>query len=89
MKYFHDIGDAVVVKSDLHTGIDYYMKSGPETPIYNNVTEEMKKYAGKIVHIADHISGQYLIKEDDYEWIWTDDMFENVSDEECFCVSLL
>lgn len=57
MKYFHDIGDAVVVKSDLHTGIDYYMKSGPETPIYNNVTEEMKKYAGKIVHIAAHIRG--------------------------------
>lgn len=89
MKYFHDIGDAVVVKSDLRTGIHYYMKSGPEAPIYNNATEEMKKYAGKIVHIADHINGQYLIEEDDDGWVWTDDMFENVSDEECFCVSLL
>ena len=89
MKYFHDIGDAVVVKSDLHTGIDCYMKSGPEAPICNDVTKGMKKYAGKIVHIAGHTRGQYLIKEDDYEWVWTDDMFENVSDEECFCVSLL
>ena len=62
MKYLHDIGDVVVVKSDLHTGIDYYMKSGSEAPIYNNVTEGMKKYAGKIVHITGHISGQYLIK---------------------------
>lgn len=89
MKYFHDIGDAVIIKSDLRTGVDYYMKSGPEAPIWNNVTEEMKEYAGKIVHIASHINGQYLIEEDDYEWTWTDDMFENVSDEECFCVSLL
>lgn len=89
MKYFHDIGDAVVVKSDLHTGIHYYMKSGSEASIYNDVTEEMKKYAGKIVHIAAYINGRYLIEEDDYEWVWTDDMFENVSDEECFCVSLL
>lgn len=89
MKYLHDIGDAVVIKSDLRTGIYYYMKSGSEAPIYNYVAEEMKKYAGKIVHIAGHINGRYLIKEDDYEWVWTDDMFENVSDEECFCVSLL
>lgn len=89
MKYLHDIGDAVVVRSDLHTGIDYYMKSGSEAPICYDVTEGMKKYAGKIVHIAGHISGLYLIKEDDYGWVWTDGMFENVSDEECFCVSLL
>lgn len=49
----------------------------------------MKKYAGKFVHIPGHINGQYLIEEDDDGWVWTDDMFENVSDEECFCVSLL
>ena len=48
MKYFHDIGDAVVVKSDLHTGIDYYMKSGPEAPICNNVTEGMKSMLVKL-----------------------------------------
>lgn len=48
MKYFHDIGDAVVVKSDLRTGIHYYMKSGPEAPIYNIVTEEMKSMLVKL-----------------------------------------
>lgn len=89
MKYFHDIGDEVVVRSDLHTNVDYYMKSDSEAPICNSVTEKMKRYAGKIVHIADYINGQYLIEEDDYKWVWTDEMFENVSDEECFCMSML
>ena len=89
MDYFYDIGDTVVVKSDLRTDIDYYMKSGPRATMCNSVTEKMKRYAGKVVHVADYINGQYLIEEDDYKWVWTDDMFEDVSDKECLCTSLL
>lgn len=40
----------------------------------------MKKFCGSVVTISNIVSDNsiYLIKEDDQNWYWTDDMFENV-----------
>ena len=89
MDYLYDIGDAVVVKSDLRTNVDYYMKSGPDKTLYNNVTPGMQKFGGKVVHILDHVGNQYLIEEDEHSWWWTDAMFEGEVQNECACESLL
>ena len=43
-------------------------------------TNNMKKFCGSVVTISNIASdnSRYLIKEDDQNWYWTDDMFENV-----------
>lgn len=69
MKY--KIGDKVRVKRELKEGDDF--------DIY--VSEEMAKYAGKIVTIAKETkcygnNTRYEIKEDRF-WNWTEDMFED------------
>lgn len=90
MDYLYNVGDAVVVKSNLRKNVDYHMKSGPEVAYgYNNATDEMIELAGTVVHIAKQTGGQYLIEEDDYSFCWTDEMFEPINEGECFCESLL
>ena len=43
-------------------------------------TNSMKKFCGSVVTISNIASdnSRYLIKEDDQNWYWTDDMFENM-----------
>lgn len=43
-------------------------------------TNNMKKFCGSVVTISNIASdnSRYLIKEDDQNWYWTDDMFENM-----------
>jgi hypothetical protein len=90
MDYLYNIGDMVIVKADLRMNVDYYMKSGPHgTYSYNNVVDDMKKFAGTVVHIAKHTEGQYLIEEDGYNFAWTDEMFEDHVGNEYYCTSLL
>lgn len=89
MDYLYGIDEAVTVRSDLHVNVRYHMKSGPMIGLSNDITDEMKKFAGKTVHISDYIRGQYWLKEDIERWNWTDEMFEDVPNDECVCESLL
>lgn len=43
-------------------------------------TNNMKKFCGSVVTISNiaRDNSRYLIKEDDQNWYWTDDMFENM-----------
>lgn len=41
-------------------------------------TNSMKKFCGSVVTISASDNSRYLIKEDDQNWYWTDDMFENM-----------
>ena len=89
MDYLYEIGEAVTVRSDLREDIRYHMKSGPMIRHSNVIVDEMKKFAGETVHFFDHIDGRYWIEEDLERWGWTDEMFENVPNDECVCESLL
>lgn len=79
MDYKYQPGQAVIVRSDLKNDCTrYYMESGPKSGDANiDVTLTMiEDYSGDIVHIARCTSGGfYKIKEDNEEWIWTDEMF--------------
>lgn len=89
MDYKYKIGEAVLVRSDLRNcGTRYYMESGPESGDANiDVTLTMiEDYSGDIVHIARYTSGGfYKIKEDNEEWLWTDEMFMSPSMGLNFC----
>ena len=89
MDYLYEIGEAVTVRFDLRGNVRYHMKSGPMIGRSNDITDEMEEFAGKTVHISDHVCGQYWIEEDPEGWNWTDEMFEDVSNDECVCESLL
>lgn len=91
MKYRYNKGDAVVVKRDLKMGCNYFMESGPSRCTYNDVTDGMKEFEGKTVHIAGHLDNQYLIEEDCGACLWTDQMFltQDKYSAACVCESLL
>ena len=74
MKY--KVGERVRVRSDLVNDdrIEYAMH---DSDITNSVNSKMMTFLGKIVTIADYEWGQYVIKEDDGIWSWTDEMFES------------
>lgn len=80
----HKVGDKVKVRRDLDNGQTRYMMADG---CYGDIANcEMMELAGKEVTIAfiheQHFDGQaermYLIEEDDEEWVWTDEMFEDV-----------
>lgn len=74
MKY--KVGERVRVRSDLVNDdrIEYAMHGSDTT---NVVNDKMMTFFGKIVTIAGYEYGQYVIKEDDRVWHWTDEMFES------------
>lgn len=64
------IGDKVRIRKDLKEGNDFNLY----------VTDDMEELAGKIVTITkvwENDGGRYYIKEDMYNYIWSEDMFEN------------
>ena len=71
MKY--KVGDKVIVRSDLEVNMDY----GSQTFV-----REMSQYIGKVVTISETYSNRYNIKEDEGEWSWTDEMFDELVDDE-------
>lgn len=71
----YNVGDIVVVRSDLQGDVRYYSHDRITS---NNTTPEMRKLCGKLVHIAYVASdGQYRITEDSGGFYWTDGMFED------------
>lgn len=78
------VGDKVRIKRDL--------KEGGNFKVY--VTDGMEELAGKIVTITDaweNDGGRYSIKEDSYNYTWSEDMFEGLaklSKEELFKMPL-
>lgn len=89
MEYRYKIGEAVKVRDDLMYGAFYNMMSGPRPTGNNNIaTPNMAECHGQIVHIKGYSNSQYLVEETG-EFRWTDDMFEKLEDNECYCESLL
>ena len=74
MKY--KVGDKVRVRDDL---ICYELYKMHDSETYDSVNTEMQEFKGKEVTIlADNSFGKYLIKEDNGEWHWTDEMFSGL-----------
>lgn len=74
MKY--KVGDKVRVRDDL---ICYEWYKMHDSEKYDSVNTEMQEFKGKEVTIlADNSFGKYLIKEDNGEWYWTDEMFSGL-----------
>ena len=68
----YNVGDKVLVRSDLADGGHYFMEDDSENG--NIVTSEMLELCGTVVTIEGLSgSGQYFIKEGAYKW--TDGMF--------------
>ena len=75
MKY--KIGDKVKVRDDLEEGKRYLMN---DRSFSDAVNSEMITFKGKEVTIlANNCFGTYLIKEDNGEWHWTDEMFSDLA----------
>lgn len=75
MKY--KIGDKVRVRDDLEIGKWYSMNNRNFSDCVNS---KMTAFKGKEVTIlADNCFGMYLIKEDNGEWHWTDEMFSGLA----------
>lgn len=90
MDYKYKVGDAVIIRGDLNNRTPYYMHSGPYANTeWMDATNDMCERRSQICHIKATISGYYRLQEDPNELDWTDDMFEDVSDKECLCTSLL
>lgn len=77
-------GDKVRVKSDLKVGESYYMDDKVSSDCF---MKDMQRFSGKIVTI-DSISSwkTYEIKEDAFNYNWTDEMFEDIVPEYVECV---
>lgn len=77
MDFRYEIGDAVVVRSDLNDGTNYYMRSGDGADgVCSTFCDMMPSFAGKVVHISDYTwSDEYRIEEDGELYHWTDEMF--------------
>lgn len=76
MNMSYKVGDKVVVKKDLNEE-GYYGD--------NTVVSEMVRFKGKTVTI-DEVTyfGQYILKEDNLRWYWTDEMFEGLAEDDDF-----
>lgn len=75
MKY--KVGDKVRVRDDLEIGKWYSMNNRTFSDFVNS---KMITFKGKEVTIlADNCFGMYLIKEDNGEWHWTDEMFSGLA----------
>lgn len=75
MKY--KVGDKVRVRDDLERGKWYSMNNRTFSDYVNS---KMITFKGKEVTIlADNCFGMYLIKEDNGEWHWTDEMFSGLA----------
>ena len=74
MKTKYEAGDKVRVRADLTSGCKYSMLDGGCSLI---VMDDMVSFVGKEVTIKQSLGKRgYLIKEDDYRFCWTDEMFE-------------
>ncbi len=71
MKY--KVGDVVKVRSDLNCDTTY-------NDIY--FLEEMLKFKGKVVHIAEIFEDSYHIFEDNRRLFWNDEMLEPLTEED-------
>jgi hypothetical protein len=93
MEYRYKNGQAVRVRSDLTDNYkEYFMRSGPRANIqWEPATIDMCNLRGQIVHIKElnELIGDYTVEEDKDGWEWTDEMFELIEEDECFCESLL
>lgn len=88
-QYKYNVGQRVLVKSDLAMGTKYYMHSGP----YANYGWTSPGYAhmmsaGKIVTIRECDRG-YRVEEQPDTIMFSDDMFESVVEDGVSFISLL
>ena len=89
MDYRYKPGDKVRVKECLYFDEGYLMRSGPSPNIAAGFVPDMGKFCGKIVMISGYRKDRYQLEEDTMNWLWTDDMFENLDDKPFVCKNLL
>ena len=70
------VGDVVMVRDDLVAGRTYKMEQSPSGWLF---VDDMCKFLGEAVTIAEADEGHYYIVEGDY--YWTDEMFSCLSSE--------
>lgn len=76
MKY--QIGDMVVIRSDLEENEIYYMDDRSAS---NTVNYKMIAIGGTVHEITGTYYGQYRIADDNGNWFWTDEMFDGFAIE--------
>lgn len=89
MECRYKVGDKVRVRKDLKTGVEYYMRSGPEIgESFYGCVSEMVEMRGEVltISIVDEDGWGYAVEEN--SWNWVDEMLEPATDE-CYCKSLL
>jgi hypothetical protein len=90
----YHVGDVVIVRHDLDLKKRYYMRSGakeddPRRSVSDVVTEDMIELCGQTIEIeaiVDMADGKKYRARGRY---WTDEMFFDSGEVECFCESLL
>ena len=75
----YKVGDKVRVRQWDDMAKEYGVNYSGDILSHGMFTSEMRKYCGKNVNIS-HIGkrGYYMIKEDNGNWDWSDDMFETI-----------
>lgn len=88
--YMYHPGDRVRVRPDLSEGEGYKMLSGENKGKPWVILDWMKKYAGQEIVIEKIKSASGVYKAQGIDGcIWSDEMFEPMSVNECICDSLL
>lgn len=88
--YMYHPGDRVRVRPDLSEGEGYKMLSGENKGKPWIILDWMKKYAGQEIVIEKIRSDSGVYKAQGIDGcIWSDEMFEPMSVNECYCESLL
>ena len=74
----YKVGDKVVVSEDIRDDDSvYYMEHGEDEGMY--ATGDMVELRGRTVTITSADEDGYTIKEDDEEFVWTDEMFSGLA----------
>ena len=74
----YKVGDKVVVSEDIRDDDSvYYMEHGKDEGVY--ATGDMVELCGRTVTITSADEDGYTIKEDDEEFVWTDEMFSGLA----------
>lgn len=78
----YQVGDRVIIRPDLHTGL--YETEHPGIWMDCEAVRGMLQYAGQaatITEVFQH-SGRYSIDLDDADWFWVDGMFQGFEEDD-------
>ena len=77
----YQVGDRVIIRPDLHTGI--YETEHPGIWMDCEAVRSMLEYAGQAATITEvRSSGRYSIDLDDANWFWVAEMFQGFEEDD-------